>query len=310
MGTAPVTGEAAHPRVSVIICVRNGARTLPRQLSALGAQQGAPAFEVVISDNGSTDSTRRIAQDWVDHLPAAVTSARVIDSGQRVGIPHARNEGARHARGPVLAFCDADDEVHPGWVAAWASHDGVRSGLAGGRVEAHHPDGTPAPGLGSNGLRATGYLPMVSGCNFAVAREVFVAVGGFDVSLPPYGCDDLEFSWRVQENGYPISYLPEARVAFTVSPRARLVRKTVLTATARMATAVRHPDSPDLRFGLAGCLRLLGRELLLLPGRMVRSAGVARTQHLRRLVIAVGYVRGAVVYRVLRRPPDYIAWGT
>ena len=74
---------------------------------------------------------------------------RLVDSSDRPGASHARNVGARAATAPALAFCDADDEVGPGWVAAMGNalvrHDFV----------ACLPDGlatpAPAPGGGASG---------------------------------------------------------------------------------------------------------------------------------------------------------------
>ena len=43
--------------VSVVIPVFNGGTMLDRQLDSLDAQEGAPRFEVVVSDNGTTDGS-------------------------------------------------------------------------------------------------------------------------------------------------------------------------------------------------------------------------------------------------------------
>lgn len=42
----------------------------------------------------------------------------MIDASDKKGAAHARNVGASVTKGEALAFCDADDEVAPGWVAA------------------------------------------------------------------------------------------------------------------------------------------------------------------------------------------------
>ena len=49
------------PVVSVVLCVRNGAGTLTRQLAALTRQDFGAPWEVVLVDNGSTDGTRALA---------------------------------------------------------------------------------------------------------------------------------------------------------------------------------------------------------------------------------------------------------
>jgi glycosyltransferase involved in cell wall biosynthesis len=102
------------PSVSVIIPVRNGEHVLGPQLEALAAQQVPVAFEVVIADNGSTDGTAALAESFRDRIPLL----RVVDASIRPGINVARNAGARAALGELLLFCDADDLVQPGWIAA------------------------------------------------------------------------------------------------------------------------------------------------------------------------------------------------
>ncbi|WP_074436908.1 glycosyltransferase family 2 protein [Tessaracoccus massiliensis] len=282
--------------VSVIICVRNGAKTIRRQLDALSAQVDAPAFEVVVSNNGSTDGTAALVDAWATSSLGAVTAARVIDSGEKPGIPFARNAGASAARGRLLAFCDADDAVRPGWVAAHAA--AVDTGMGGGRVEAVRPDGTPEPSAFSETLMQTAYLPHAPGCNFSIARDTFFAVGGFDESLPPYGCDDLEFSWRVQEAGFQLDYVPAASVQFTITPRTRVVKKEFQMAKARIATAARHPDSESTTPHLTTFIVDLAKQSLMLPWRMIKPGHTPRTRWVRWVVDAAGRLSGYWTYFV------------
>jgi len=65
-------------------------------------------MEVIVSDNGSTDGTVAVVEQYQEKPP----NLRVVDSSDRRGAAHAG--GCRRG----LAFCDADDEVAPGWVAA------------------------------------------------------------------------------------------------------------------------------------------------------------------------------------------------
>lgn len=289
--------------VSVIIIVRNGAKTIRRQLDALGQQVDAPPFEVIVSNNGSTDATQSVVEEWAQHNLGTVAVVRIIDSGQRPGIPYARNAGAVAARGRLLAFCDADDAVHRGWVAAHAK--AVTVGMGGGRVHPVRPNGTPDPATIPPGLQGTVYLPHASGCNFAVTRRAFFEVGGFDESLPPYGCDDVEFSWRIQEAGYPLTYVPDAAVDFTITPRTRVVRKEFLMAKARMAVFARHPKSSGIVPTFAGSIRDLAVQGLLLPYRMLRPGEVPRTRWVRWVVDAAGRLVGYWQYvgKASHRPP-------
>ena len=65
----PRAGAGEVPVVSVVLCVRNGASTLTRQLAALTRQDFGAPWEVVLVDNGSTDGTRALATAWTDRMP-------------------------------------------------------------------------------------------------------------------------------------------------------------------------------------------------------------------------------------------------
>ena len=105
---------SSSPLLSVVIPVRNGADTLDEQLAALAvAAAHVGEIEVVVSDNGSVDDTAEVALRHCGEL-----DLRVIDSGDAVGINHARNRGVREARGAWIVLCDADDVVDDEWLAA------------------------------------------------------------------------------------------------------------------------------------------------------------------------------------------------
>lgn len=111
--------------ISVIVPARNAERTLPRQLEALGRQDYEGAWEVLVVDNGSVDSTAIVVDRYADR----VAGLRLIDAAEAVGINFARNAGVRASSGSLLLFCDADDEVRSSWVSEMvkglAQHDAV-----------------------------------------------------------------------------------------------------------------------------------------------------------------------------------------
>src|SRR3954466_4740554 len=101
-------------KLSVVIPCLNAASTLGVQLAALTHQSWPGGWEVIVADNGSTDGSREIVEGYRDPLPGL----GVGDAGGRRGQAHARNLGATAATGDALLFCDADDEVAPGWMEA------------------------------------------------------------------------------------------------------------------------------------------------------------------------------------------------
>jgi glycosyltransferase involved in cell wall biosynthesis len=97
----------AQPRYSLVIPAYNEERLLGRLLDSVdvarAAYGSADAIEVIVADNMSTDRTAQIA---------AQRGCRVVQAGKRV-IAAVRNTGASAASGEILAFVDADSQVHP-----------------------------------------------------------------------------------------------------------------------------------------------------------------------------------------------------
>ena len=106
------TGEP--PLISVVVPVRNGMPWVEDQLRALADQQVEVDWEVVVAENGSDDGTRSCVQRWSERCPRI----HLVDASARRGAGAARNIGVRAARGRLLAFCDSDDVVRPGWIAS------------------------------------------------------------------------------------------------------------------------------------------------------------------------------------------------
>jgi glycosyltransferase involved in cell wall biosynthesis len=101
-------------KLSVVMPVYNAADTICLQLDALARQDWSESWELIVADNGSTDDTREIVAGYEERIPAL----RIIDASGRQGTAHALNEGLRKAHGELFAFCEADDEVAPGWIRA------------------------------------------------------------------------------------------------------------------------------------------------------------------------------------------------
>lgn len=192
--------------MSIVIPALNAAGTIGSQLAALAAQEVDGSWEVLVVDNGSVDGTVAVTRSFEQVIP----DLRVVHCEQP-GTGAARNAGAAAARGDLLLFCDADDVVGTGWIAAMVAALG-RSDAVGGGIDndllnpdrpAHlprHPDRLPV---------AAGFLPRTLTANLGVRREVFEAIGGFAEQYD-YGSDDTEFSWRLQLAGYTLAYEPAA----------------------------------------------------------------------------------------------------
>ena len=92
--------------VSIVICSLNGAPGVDRLLRDLAAQTIAPALEIVVVDDGSTDDTSAVARSH---------GAVVIRHEVNRGLSAARNTGVRAASASIVAFLDDDCRPEPDW---------------------------------------------------------------------------------------------------------------------------------------------------------------------------------------------------
>lgn len=181
--------------MSVVIPVRNDAGNLARCLKAIREQSGASSIEIIVADNGSTDSSRDVARSF------GATVLQMPD----VPVSTLRNAGLRLARGQVVALIDADNEISEGWLEAALPH------FQNSRVAAIGYDYSPPPsGTWVQRLYdAFRYHPsavqrvrwLATG-NMAVRRGAALEIDGFDETLET--CEDFDFCNRLRLQGYEI----------------------------------------------------------------------------------------------------------
>lgn len=197
-------------RVSVIIPCYNAAETLGVQLEALSKQNWTDSWEVILSDNGSTDDSKAVAQGYQDRLP----NFRIVDSSEVKGPAHARNKGAQVARGKFLIFCDADDEVSKGWLAAMGNalknNDFVTCRFESRKLSsrwAYKARKCPQQN-GAQRYEYPPFLPHAASAGIGIKRWIHEKIGGFDETMPML--EDTDYCWRVQLLGIPLVFVPNA----------------------------------------------------------------------------------------------------
>ena len=204
----PLTKAGDYPRVSVVVCSYNGAATLRECLNSL-MQLDYPDFEVILIDDGSTDETRSIADDY----PQVVFHYQA-----NRGLSEARNVGARLASGEIIAYTDSDCVADRHWLLylVEAMRDQNVEAIGGPNVSPES-DGWIAkciavsPGNPSHVMLDDQHAEHVPGCNLAVRRQTLLGMGGFDPQFRQAG-DDVDICWRILDAGLSIGYAPGAMV--------------------------------------------------------------------------------------------------
>lgn len=201
---------SSSPQVSGITIVYNGSAHLDEAIRSVRAQTFRD-WELLIVDDGSTDTSRRIAHRH------AVEDARisVLEHPDRRnhGMSATRNVGLSHARGEYVGFLDADDVWLPtkleDQITAFEEHP--ESAMVYGRTRIWHswetgsvaedyfydlgvaPNQVYAPPvLFRNLLRNVYQTPTT--CNALMRRAAVEEVGGFDESFTAMFEDQIFFA--------------------------------------------------------------------------------------------------------------------
>lgn len=286
------------PKVAVVIPCLNGEATLERQLDALATQRWSQPWEVIFSDNGSTDSSLEIVQRYEQHLPAL----KIVDSSARRGISHAVNSGVAATTARSVVFCDVDDEVGDGWLAAMgdalerhqfvAARQEVRKLNESWVIESRRQEAFTA---GAPPLWFPPYVPYTGSGVMGVRRSVYEDVGGFDEEVV---IADLDFCIKVQLRGVDLVVVPDAEVHYCFRDSFRGIARQAFNYAHSGAAAQRRyrPRRASLREVVAWPLRGW-RPILVTVPQLPRKAGRAR------FAWAVGWqagkLAGSARYRVL-----------
>jgi glycosyltransferase involved in cell wall biosynthesis len=104
------------PRISVVMIFFNSERYIKEAIDSVLVQTFTD-FELLLVDDGSTDTSSAIAQDYADRHPARVRYLEHEGHANR-GMSAARNLGLRNAVGEFVALIDSDDVWRPNKLAA------------------------------------------------------------------------------------------------------------------------------------------------------------------------------------------------
>ena len=170
--------DAVAPAATVVMVTFNGLTVTRMALESLLADAAAPAFEVIVVDNASTDGTRR----YLSVLAARNRNVKLILNETNRGFAAANNQGLSESGGEILVMMNNDTIVTPGWLAALSTHaSGPRVGLVGPQTNR----------CGNEAEVATTYRTYGELLDFAQERPVG---GSFDVDTSIMFCTAMHRS--------------------------------------------------------------------------------------------------------------------
>ena len=227
--------NSESPLISVVMPVYNACRTDKRfLLSALESifNQTYQNVELVIVDDGSTDDTRQVCEDFLSRHPTLRAQYLSKENG---GQSSARNLGVKASNGEYVGFLDQDDEWYANKlerVVPWLSDkkidvlytdsdsiDGTGKVTLGG-IHRNHNCGWPHPKGAVEDILFKDIFVMPG--LMTIKKEAFERIGGFDENLSGYEDDDLflrlfesanvfylpisTLRWRIYGDNYSFSH--------------------------------------------------------------------------------------------------------
>ncbi|HSC10407.1 MAG TPA: glycosyltransferase [Rhodanobacteraceae bacterium] len=214
--------SADVPLVSIVIPVYNKIDYTIACLRSLAEHAGAAAFEVIVVDDASSDTTaERLAR---------VGGIRVIRNAQNVGFVGSCNAGAGAARGDFVLFLNNDTVVTSGWLEALLRcfDEEPDAGLVGAKLV--YPDGRLQEAGGIIFADGSGWnygrfddpadprynfrreADYCSGAAILIRRELLGRLGGFDTRYAPAYYEDTDLAFAVRAAGLKVFYEPRAVV--------------------------------------------------------------------------------------------------
>ena len=222
-------------QLSIVIICWNDWKVIENCLRSIFEGTRKIDFEVIVSDNGSTDGS-------VEKIRALFPAVRVVENRANLGFAKGNNAGIREARGEYILILNPDTIVHDGSLDRWVEFAGrhPEAGAFGCRV--HNPDGTyqrsarPFPTISrylisALGLRFLGRLkrPVLSdeyegwkgnterdvdwqsGCCVMLRGDLLKRLGGFDEQFF-YQFEEVDLCRRVWKSGYRILFTPTVSI--------------------------------------------------------------------------------------------------
>lgn len=231
------------PLISVIIPVYNDPEGIKTTLESV-VDQTYPAehYEVLVIDNGSTDTTLAIAEEIASRRP----HVHVLQETEIQSSYAARNRGIKHASGTYLAFIDADMSVESDWLETLSTAlEQADAKYFGCNVEIYkESNGFAAAYDYHSGFpiqAAVEQWNFAQTCGLVVHRDVFDDVGLFDERLVSGG--DSEFGRRAHEAGFDQRYIDEVTLYHPARTSIRsLVQKSLRMGVGKSQQRRYHPD--------------------------------------------------------------------
>jgi len=206
---------------SVIIVTYNQAHLLKRALASL-SEQTTNNFEIIVVDDGSTDTTAYLCRNFSNDIPNLVYIG--LDKMLHAGLAESGNIGIRAASGDNILFTDSDCVPGKNWVELMVQS--LTNGfIIAGSVASPTSDYFM---LCHNVAQFHHFLPemsrgrteFIAGANMGIRKSVFRESGMFEKGRPM--AQDMEWLLRARTHGFQPIFEPDAMITHIPEGRSKL----------------------------------------------------------------------------------------
>lgn len=274
--------------VSVIVCTRNRAEHLGRAFERMrGLQLDGVELEMIVVDNGSTDQTSSLINEFADQVRWPVVHC----VEPQPGLGRARNCGIIAASADLFVFTDDDCFFCEDYFQRLSTCFCVQTyGYGGGQILPVNPEDDERVAI-LHLERPDIIAPFsyclkpgrIQGANLIFRRDVFDAVGLFREDMgagTPFPCEDIEMACRASNAGYAGILIPELKVfhdhrRLRDSPEAlRVIASYAQARGAYYASLIREGriDALGIWMQKYADLEVLNKHYLVMLAREMRAA--------------------------------------
>jgi GT2 family glycosyltransferase len=217
-----VKKNTTRPTVSIILLAYNALHNIQRCLDSLLAQDYLD-YEIIAVDNASSDGS-------ADYIARHFPEVKLIQAGENLGFGSGNNLGAHYANGEYLVFLNLDTTVEPDWLSGLITflNQNPTAGMVTPKLLLM--DRTDHINTCGNNVHISGYgylrgwlapasayaqpapVSAVSGAAFAMSRELFFELHGFDPNFFPAYAEETDLSLRARLMGHTCWYIPDSIV--------------------------------------------------------------------------------------------------
>lgn len=229
-----------QPKLSIIIVSFNTKDLLSACFASLLASKDIEdKWEIIIVDNASSDGS----QEEIKNVKFKTKNVTLIQNKENKGFAAANNQGIRASKGDYILLLNSDTEVRKETIGTMISYVDSHRDIAAATCRVELPDGSldpachrgfPTPwaaftyflGLermfprsalfsqyhqGYKDVTQEHLVDCISGAFFLLRKSIIEKIGFLDEAFFMYG-EDIDWCYRIRQNGYFIGYYPLASI--------------------------------------------------------------------------------------------------